>query len=32
MPPDVKERALGQLQQEQVPAQVIERIESRMGG
>jgi multidrug resistance efflux pump len=32
MPPDVKERALGQLQQEQVPAQVVERIESRMGG
>jgi multidrug resistance efflux pump len=32
MPPDAKERVLGQLQQERVPAQMIERIESRMGG
>lgn len=32
MPPDAKERVLGQLRQDRVPAQVIERIESRMGG
>jgi len=32
MPDDAKERVLGQLKQEKVPAQVIERIESRMGG
>ena len=32
MPDEVKSRILGQLQQEQVPAQVVERIESRMGG
>jgi multidrug resistance efflux pump len=32
MPPDAKERVLGQLQQDRVPAQMIERIESRMGG
>ncbi len=32
MPADAKERVLGQLQQDLVPAQVIERIESRMGG
>lgn len=32
MPADAKERVLGQLQQERVPAQMIERIESRMGG
>lgn len=32
MPAKAKERVLGQLQQERVPAQMIERIESRMGG
>jgi hypothetical protein len=32
MPADAKERVLGQLQQERVPAQMIARIESRMGG
>jgi multidrug efflux pump subunit AcrA (membrane-fusion protein) len=32
MPPDAKERVLGQLRQDEVPAQVIQRIESRMGG
>ena len=32
MPKDAKERVLAQLQQEQVPARVIARIESRMGG
>jgi multidrug efflux pump subunit AcrA (membrane-fusion protein) len=32
MPPDAKERVLGQLQQDRVPAQMIARIESRMGG
>jgi multidrug efflux pump subunit AcrA (membrane-fusion protein) len=32
MPPDAKERVLGQLQQDRVPAGVIARIESRMGG
>jgi multidrug efflux pump subunit AcrA (membrane-fusion protein) len=32
MPQDAKERVLGQLQQDRVPAQMIERIESRMGG
>lgn len=31
MPSDVKSRLLGQLKQEEVPAQVIERLESRMG-
>jgi RND family efflux transporter MFP subunit len=32
MPADAKERVLGQLQQDRVPAQMIARIESRMGG
>lgn len=32
MPAEAKERVLGQLQQDMVPAQVVERIESRMGG
>ncbi len=32
MPADVKSRVLTQLQEEQVPARVVERIESRMGG
>jgi RND family efflux transporter MFP subunit len=32
MPPDAKERVLAQLRQDRVPAQMIERIESRMGG
>ncbi|MEM9971594.1 MAG: efflux transporter periplasmic adaptor subunit, partial [Pseudomonadota bacterium] len=32
MPSDVKTRSLGQLQEERVPAQMVERIESRMGG
>ena len=32
MPAEVKSRILGQLQDEKVPAQVVERIESRMGG
>lgn len=32
MPADVKERVLAQLQEEMVPARVVERIESRMGG
>ena len=32
MPDDVKERVLTQLKQDQVPARVVERIESRMGG
>ncbi|MXQ09311.1 HlyD family efflux transporter periplasmic adaptor subunit [Alphaproteobacteria bacterium GH1-50] len=32
MPAEVKERVLAQLQQDSVPAGVIERIESRMGG
>lgn len=32
MPKDVKERILAQLAQPAVPAQMIERIESRMGG
>lgn len=31
MPSDVKSRLLGQLQQAEVPAQVIERLERRMG-
>lgn len=31
MPSDVKTRLLGQLGQDQVPAQMIERLESRMG-
>lgn len=31
MPADVKSRILSQLQQEQVPAQVVARLESRMG-
>jgi multidrug efflux pump subunit AcrA (membrane-fusion protein) len=32
MPADVRERILGQLQEPQVPANMVERIESRMGG
>lgn len=32
MPAEAKTRVLRQLQQEKVPAQVVERIESRMGG
>lgn len=32
MPADAKERVLAQLRQDRVPAQMIERIESRMGG
>ena len=32
MPADAKERVLAQLKQETVPASMVERIESRMGG
>lgn len=32
MPPDAKSRLLAQLAQDRVPAQVVERIEARMGG
>lgn len=32
MPADIKARVLAQLQGDQVPAQVVQRIESRMGG
>lgn len=32
MPDEAKERVLGQLKQDKVPAQVVEHIESRMGG
>ena len=32
MPAEAKARVLAQLQEEKVPAQVVERIESRMGG
>lgn len=32
MPEDAKARVLGQLEQEQVPAEMIARLESRMGG
>ena len=32
MPADAKARVLAQLQQEMVPARIVERIESRMGG
>ncbi len=32
MPSDVKERVLSQLRKDMVPARVVERIESRMGG
>jgi len=32
MPDEVKARLLGQLAEVKVPAQVVERIESRMGG
>lgn len=32
MPPDVKTRILTQLQAAEVPAQVVERLEQRMGG
>ncbi len=32
MPDDVKSRVLAQLQKDKVPARVVERIESRMGG
>lgn len=32
MPADIKERILAQLGQDKVPAQVVERLEGRMGG
>jgi len=32
MPAEAKERVLSQLQQDEVPARVLERLESRMGG
>ena len=32
MPTEAKERVLGQLRQDKVPAQIVERIESRIGG
>ncbi|WP_288929511.1 HlyD family efflux transporter periplasmic adaptor subunit [uncultured Maritimibacter sp.] len=32
MPPEIKDRILAQLRQPEVPANMIERIESRMGG
>ena len=32
IPPDAKKRILGQLKKEKVPANVVERIESRIGG
>ncbi len=32
IPPDAKKRILGQLRKDKVPANVVERIESRMGG
>ncbi len=32
MPAEAKARVLAQLQEPMVPAQVVERIESRMGG
>lgn len=32
MPADVRDRILGQLSQDQVPLQVVERLEGRMGG
>lgn len=32
MPAEAKKRVLGQLQQDKVPARIVERIESRMGG
>lgn len=32
MPEHAKERILNQLAQDKVPAQVVERIQSRMGG
>lgn len=32
MPAEAKERMLGQLNQEKVPARTVERLESRMGG
>jgi hypothetical protein len=32
MPQEAKERVLSQLGEKQVPAQVVERIEARMGG
>ena len=32
MPEDVKARLLGALDQDQVPAPVVQRIESRIGG
>ena len=32
MPAQAKERVLGQLRQPEVPARVVQRIESRMGG
>ena len=32
MPAEAKERVLGQLQKDMVPAQIVSRLESRMGG
>ena len=32
IPPDAKKRILAQLKKDKVPANVVERIESRMGG
>ena len=32
MPDEAKQRILAQLAQERVPAQVVERLEARMGG
>ena len=32
MPAEAKARILGQLEKDQVPARMVERIESRMGG
>ena len=32
MPAEAKKRVLGQLKQDKVPARIVERIESRMGG
>ena len=32
MPDEAKQRVLGQLKEEKVPARIVERIESRMGG
>ena len=32
MPDEAKQRVLAQLKEDKVPARVVERIESRMGG